>query len=115
MTLPLKSRVSRMLVGAASAVAAAKNRLSPITPDRNPSQRYLKFGRCGSNALAKDGRAALPRRPKYLRDKSTRFRALESNRNRNRPTPKRLRLGARTSAFVRAWLRWSVALPGAWV
>ncbi len=45
------------------------------------SQRYLKFGRCGSNALPIDGRAALPRRRKYPRDKSTRFRALESNAN----------------------------------
>jgi hypothetical protein len=57
-----------------------------------PSQRYLKFGRCGSNALPIDGRAAqtakcgptlmlfrLLRRRKYLKDKSTRFRAVEFN------------------------------------
>ena len=30
----------------------------------NPCQRHLKFGRCGSNSLPIDGRAALPRRPK---------------------------------------------------
>ncbi len=48
----------------------------------NSSQGYLKCGRCGSNALPIDGRAALPRRRKNLGDKSTGFRAAESNHPR---------------------------------
>jgi hypothetical protein len=51
-----------------------------MKPDLYPdlSQRYLIFGRCGSNALPMDGRAALPPHPN-VRDNSTDFRNLESN------------------------------------